>query len=391
MDWWTETRFALASFLEQHGLLAAFVVLLIEEAGVPVPVPGDFLMLVVGVQTRLGRIPFWQAILVMEVATILGSGLLYTVARAGGRGLVYRYGRFIRLSPERLDQAERWLNQHGVWAIIAGRLVPGLRIATTVACGVFAVPRRVFFPALAVGALLYILLYTLLGYFIGPPVVALLEGLHLPVSLIGSLVVLVILVVWTLRTRAALGGATLGQLRRTDDRGLRLRAGALAGVIATIGSTLLMNALINLAGNIAFQAPGMFVDRAAARIAFLLARELQPLLLIVAVPAFLAVGVAWGAVYGGWIEPRLRLWDWVNGMLFAIVPLGVSLLIIEPMLGLGFAAADNVAPQLAAVGEAIRHAAYGCMLGLTYPVFLFRRPVRVVPHTPAELTAAVES
>ena len=43
---------------------------------------------------------------------------------------------------------------------------PGLRIVTAVACGVFEVPFRVFFPAMSLGALLYILVYTLLGYFL---------------------------------------------------------------------------------------------------------------------------------------------------------------------------------------------------------------------------------
>src|SRR6516165_4989764 len=49
VDWWTEVGLATSSFIDRHGLLAAFVFLLIEEAGVPVPVPGDVLMLVLGV------------------------------------------------------------------------------------------------------------------------------------------------------------------------------------------------------------------------------------------------------------------------------------------------------------------------------------------------------
>jgi hypothetical protein len=49
MGWWDEVRVALQGFLDQHGVLAGFVMILIEEAGVPVPVPGDFLMLALGV------------------------------------------------------------------------------------------------------------------------------------------------------------------------------------------------------------------------------------------------------------------------------------------------------------------------------------------------------
>src|ERR671933_2937828 len=98
MDWWTEVRLAMATFLDQHGLVAAFIFLLVEEAGVPVPVPGDFMMLVLGVQAREGRVSLWQAIAVLESATVLGASVLYFVSRWAGRGLVYRYGRYIRLT-----------------------------------------------------------------------------------------------------------------------------------------------------------------------------------------------------------------------------------------------------------------------------------------------------
>src|SRR5437868_2754102 len=102
VDWWTEVGLATSSFLDRHGLLAAFVFLLIEEAGVPVPVPGDVLMLVLGVHAREGGVELWQAIAATWGGTILGSTFLYLASRMAGRSLVYRYGRFIRLTPERL-------------------------------------------------------------------------------------------------------------------------------------------------------------------------------------------------------------------------------------------------------------------------------------------------
>src|SRR5437588_7165803 len=97
VDWWTEVGQATSAFLDRHGLLAAFVFLLIEEAGVPVPVPGDVLMLVLGVHAREGMVPLWQAIVVTWLGTMIGSSFLYIASRWAGRGLVYRYGRFIRL------------------------------------------------------------------------------------------------------------------------------------------------------------------------------------------------------------------------------------------------------------------------------------------------------
>src|ERR1700736_2913058 len=110
MDWWDALRLSLQWFFTEHGVLAGFVLILIEETGVPVPVPGDFLMLGLGVHARQGRVPLWQALLVMELATLIGASVLYLVAARGGRGLVYRYGRYIHLTPARLDKAEQWLS-----------------------------------------------------------------------------------------------------------------------------------------------------------------------------------------------------------------------------------------------------------------------------------------
>src|SRR5579864_4135609 len=270
VDWWTEVGLATSSFLDRHGLLAAFVFLLIEEAGVPVPVPGDVLMLILGVHARRDSTVFplfnadvINAVLATWLGTMIGSSFLYFVSRRAGRGLVYRYGRFIRLTPERLDAAEQWLKKHGSRAVFLGRLVPGLRIVTAVACGVFEVPFRAFFPAMSLGALLYILVYTLLGYYLGPPVLDLLEKIHIPFGLLGSLVPVALILLWTYRARQALGRhAVLNQAAEPETR---LRAGIVAGLLATVTATLLLNSFINLAGGIAFNfsAPGTLVERTA--------------------------------------------------------------------------------------------------------------------------------
>ncbi|MBV9131715.1 MAG: hypothetical protein JO318_03405, partial [Chloroflexi bacterium] len=257
--------------------------------------------------------------------------------------------------------------------------------------GVFEVPFIAFFPAMSLGALLYILVYTLLGYFLGQPVLSLLEKVHIPFGLLGSLVPVTLILWWTVRARQDIGKR--GALAATPDRDAQVRAGLLAGLLATIASTLLINVAINLAGGIAFNfsAPGTLVEETGRRLAFALARDIQPVVLFVAVPAFLGVGGLWGLVYGVWGEPwlakrRLDWPDWRRGIVFALVPLLVSLVFVMPALGLGFLGIGATGP-VALSGELIRHVAYGGLLGLMYPIFRARRPVKVRAHTPAELAA----
>jgi membrane protein DedA with SNARE-associated domain len=390
VEWWDEVRLALQSFLDHHGVLAGFVLVLVEEAGVPVPVPGDFLMLALGAHARQGAVPLWQAIVVLEAATLLGASVLYFVAARAGRSLVYRYGRYMHLTPERLERARRWLERHGSLAIVAGRLTPGLRMATVIACGVFNVPFWRFLPGLALGGLLYILLYTLLGYFVGPAVLDVVEGIHLPLGLLGSLVPLVLIVVWIARARRGLHLAVHTEASVVDRRH-RWRDGAVAGGLATVVSTLALNVLVHLSGDLALVAPGDLLEHARARLAVLaLLRVIGPVLLLAATPAFMAVGVAWGAVYAEWVEPRLHYPDWLSGLAFSLLPLGVALVIVLPLL-------DGASPDLGSLGplasasEALRHLVYGVALGTIYPLRLARLPQRLRGEGPRWAPGAAQA
>jgi len=260
-------------------------------------------------------------------------------------------------------------------------------MATVLASGVFGVVWWRFFPSLALGAFLYILIYTLLGYFVGQPILNAMEGVHLPLGLLGSLIPLVLLVVWVARTRQAL------HLRPATDAGQadrqhRWRDGAVAGGLATLISTLGMNVVIHLAGDLALLEPGSLVERMQARMAVLaLIRIIGPFLLLAAAPLFILVGVGWGALYAQWVEPSLRLPDWLSGVCFALLPLCVALVLALPVL-------DGAAPDLGPLGplagasEALRHLFYGAALGCIYPLRLARWPAAHRRNSDASLLSS---
>src|SRR6185437_10458179 len=123
-----------------YGVWALFVLLLIEEAGVPLPAPGDTLIALAGAQPQR-TLPYTLEVLgLCTLAVFLGSSALYWVMRLGGRSFLMRYGHYLHLNPQRLARMETWLAQRGTLAIILGRLIPGLRVPTTVMCGLSGVP-----------------------------------------------------------------------------------------------------------------------------------------------------------------------------------------------------------------------------------------------------------
>jgi membrane protein DedA with SNARE-associated domain len=185
------------------GPAASFVVLYLEESGVPLPVPGDIFVLYLG-QTGTGQpsllVLYWLGVI---VAVVLGSTNFYFLSRRlGPRILEGRLGRLIHVTPERLTKAEEWFRRYGALTVIFGRHVPGLRIPITVAAGVFQFPYHVFVPSVAVSTAIWAGVWIVLGARFGGRVARFLD-LHRLTYLVIPILLLVLLAIFIVRRRRA--------------------------------------------------------------------------------------------------------------------------------------------------------------------------------------------
>lgn len=80
----------------------------------------------------------------------------------------------------------------------------------------------------------------------------------------------------------------------------------------------------------------------------------------------LVVGIVWAAIYAAYAEPRLQGPGWRKGLVFAILPCVISLVVVLPVLGAGFFGSLLGAGPLAGFGAIVLHAIYGFVLGETY-------------------------
>jgi membrane protein DedA with SNARE-associated domain len=187
--------------LERHSLIAILIAVLLEELGIPMPIPTDLLIVFAGVRIALSPNAFaiWYWFLLLNLASALGASGLYLIVRRGGRPLIERYGRYVHLGPKQVDRAERLLGRGGWWSIAIGRAIPGLRYLTVIACGLFKVPYLRFVTAHIVGSSIYIGVFLGLGARFGPQVI---EYLHLPalelrlIWLLGLAIGLPVLLAW---------------------------------------------------------------------------------------------------------------------------------------------------------------------------------------------------
>jgi membrane protein DedA with SNARE-associated domain len=154
----------LEAFLAGYGLAAAFLLMLVKAAGVPVPIPGDVILLATAARAAEGKLLLWQAFLVLLLALSVGGVLQFLVARGPGRQVVYRYGRVLGLTQERLDRVAAGVRRGGMFGIGAAILTPGVRTAVVPACGLAAIPLRAFVPGLVLGSGVDLGLHFALGY-----------------------------------------------------------------------------------------------------------------------------------------------------------------------------------------------------------------------------------
>ena len=163
MDFLRDFADALLSFADDHIYLALFVLLLIEEGGVPLPVPGDTLILLAGARAAEGEGNPVAAAALVVAATLIGSSGLYWVSRLGGMVVLSRLCRWLRIRQESLDRVGAWMQRYRGPAIVFGRLTPGFRTITTIVAGTFQVSYPVFLAYTALSATIWAFLYLLLG------------------------------------------------------------------------------------------------------------------------------------------------------------------------------------------------------------------------------------
>ena len=150
--------------VDLYGLPAMALVLLTKSVGVPLPVPADALMVVAAARVAAGALVLWEVFLVLLAALVVGGTGQFLLARGPARGLLYRSGRYLGLTPTRLDAASARVAGAGPAAIAVGVLLPGVRAVTVAACGLAGVPLRRFLPGLLVGSALFLAVHFMLGF-----------------------------------------------------------------------------------------------------------------------------------------------------------------------------------------------------------------------------------
>jgi membrane-associated protein len=189
-------------FLIAWGYWAVALGLVLENAGVPVP--GETILILASVlsySTHELRLPW--IFVVGTIAATAGDNIGYWIGRKGGRPLLERWQRFFGVRDEHIAAAEKLIEKYGAASIFFARFITGVRVIAGPLAGVLRMEWKRFALFNFLGALVWVVVISSLGYSFGSQWGRLLELMKEANWIILAVVaVLALFFLWKRRRRA---------------------------------------------------------------------------------------------------------------------------------------------------------------------------------------------
>ena len=160
----------------QHGYGGIFSLLVFGIVGLPVP--DEWLL------TFSGYLIFKHTLLFLPtfVAAFLGSTCGITLSYALGRifdtYILVKYGRFLHVTPQRLERVHSWFSRRGRWTLLVGYFIPGVRHLTGYIAGVSELSYLNFALFAYTGAFCWAAIFIIVGYVLGEEADRVMQNLH---------------------------------------------------------------------------------------------------------------------------------------------------------------------------------------------------------------------
>ena len=149
----------------------AIVLLAVLEA-MCIPISSEMTFLLGGAMASAGfsathHLNLALVIILGTLGELVGSYIAYFVGRKGGRPLVQRWGRYVLLTENDLNRAERFLVGRGLWAVPVARALPLVRAFAGLVSGIVEIPPVRFGVLNAIGTVVYVTALSAAGYALG--------------------------------------------------------------------------------------------------------------------------------------------------------------------------------------------------------------------------------
>ncbi len=170
------------------GYAGIFFMMFLESSFFPFP--SEVVMIPAGYLASIGQMNIFLVVFFGIAGSLAGAVFNYYLAMKFGRQFIAKWGKYVFIDEQTLQKMERFFDKHGDISIFSGRLIPAVRQYISLPAGLAQMDIYKFSIYTSLGAGIWVLILSLLGYFIGQNQALITQYLHIiVVAILGILVV----------------------------------------------------------------------------------------------------------------------------------------------------------------------------------------------------------
>ena len=158
----------LAFYLTKYGYYAIFLLVFIQELGIPNPITNELVLIFCGYLSYTGTLNFYKVIIVAISADFIGTTILFFIFYSFSKWLIEHSPKWLPLTGETIEKLKKKLLKRGNRSVFIGRLTPFLRGYVSVAAGMLHVKPKAFLGTVIISAITWSGGLVLFGRLIGP-------------------------------------------------------------------------------------------------------------------------------------------------------------------------------------------------------------------------------
>ena len=155
----------LQQLLASSGAIISFLIIF-AESSIVFFLPGDSFIFAAGILASQGIINIWEVSLLMFLGAVLGNSLGYFLGKTAG-GRLFKNKDSLLFKPENIGKTQEFYNKYGPLTVIIARFTPVVRTFAPIMAGIGRMKYGIFLTYNIIGAFLWVLSLSLIGYYAG--------------------------------------------------------------------------------------------------------------------------------------------------------------------------------------------------------------------------------
>ncbi|WP_429222511.1 DedA family protein [Methanobacterium oryzae] len=153
------------NLIEYLGYWGVFLGMTIESACIPLP--SEVIMPFAGFAVWDGKMTFLGIVIAGVLGNLVGSWIAYFVGLKGGRPFLEKYGKYVHITPSKLDMAHNWFERYGHEAVFISRMLPIIRTFISLPAGIAEMNFKKFTVYTVLGCIPWVIFLGYIGLILG--------------------------------------------------------------------------------------------------------------------------------------------------------------------------------------------------------------------------------